>query len=355
MRASNIDPRIVLAAALTIAVAGGCSDGALATRPSADTSALYWSLTLDHRAVTLALTPPYDTVRLTAVPRNPWGAALDGLGPVTYTSTDLARVRVSADGVVQALADGTGVLVIASLQAGGVTHADTAVVDITSNPNPRPIASLSIHPVSPDSAKVAAQSAAGKQLTVRAFDVGSAPLSALVDFRSSDPAIATVDRNTGIVQGKRPGHVTIVASSTVYGATRADTLPFTIGEPVMYWIQVDRPAVAGAATATTFSPSKVTIGTGGTVMWTWRPDIPATDVTFDDPTNVAADTVGIFGPLHLGVSGPGNIPAVTTCTSDNPFGCFRSRTFPVPGVYTFHSTLTGASGQVTVVDERASP
>jgi len=79
-------------------------------------------------------------------------------------------------------------------------------------------------------------------------------------------------------------------------------------------------------------------------------------VTFDDSTHVAADTVGI-GPLHVGSSGPGNIASPIGCTAADPssvfFKCINSRTFPVPGVFTYHSVLTGAIGRVIVVDERA--
>jgi plastocyanin len=356
MRAPIPDSRILLAVGCTIMVAGGCSDG-LATRPSIDPSTFYWSLALNHRAVTLSTTAPYDTVRLTATPLNPAGAPLAGLGVPTFTSTDLARVRVSADGVVQAVAEGVGIAVIASLQAGNVTHVDTAFIDITSDPAPRPLASLSIHPVPPDSAKVAADPNDSKQLPVYALSTENDTLEGLrVDFRSSDPTIATVESQTGIVHGQRPGQVSIVASATAYGATRADTLSFTVGLPIWYWIAVDPAPIRGSSPATTFTPSEITVGTGATVLWQWRADIPATDVTFDDPTNVA-ESPGL-GPLHIGASGSGNIPA-PDCRSANPagmlFNCTKARTFPVPGVYRFRSTLTGATGQVTVVDEHTAP
>lgn len=357
MRASIIDARPLVAIALA-GVMAGCSSDGLATQPSADTSRLYWSLALDHHAVTLATTAPYDTVRLTATPLNPSGEAIDGLGPVTYTSTDLEHARVSEDGVVQALAEGTNIAVVATLQAGNATHVDTAWVSVTSAADPRPLDSLSIHPVPPDSAKTAVGFGGDKQLTVTALDVDrNAMAGLLVDFRSSDPTIATVDRQSGVVTGKRPGQVTIVASATAYGATRADTLPFTIGLPIFYNVLVERATAPGAATTTIFSPGSVTVGTGATIMWIWQPDIPSTDLTFDDPTNVAASD-GV-GPLHFGASGAGDIPAPTECTTTvNPFtalfACHNARTFPVPGVYPYRSTLTGATGRITVVDESAA-
>ncbi|HEX6534033.1 MAG TPA: hypothetical protein VF041_05520 [Gemmatimonadaceae bacterium] len=359
MRAPILDARAAVAIVLAGAMAVGCRGDDLATQPSSDPSALYWRLELDHHAVTLATAAPYDTIRLTATPRNPSGAAIDGLGPVTYTSTDLAHARVSADGVVQALAEGANIAIIATLQGGNATHSDTTWLTVTADSAPRPLDSLSIHPVPPDSAKVAMGYAGDvRPLTVYAFDADHDPMAGLlVDFRSSDPTTATIDRQTGIIVGQRPGRVSIVATATAYGVTRADTLPFTIGLPIIYFASVTRAADAGAATTTTFTPSDITVGTGATILWSWQQDIPATDVTFDDATNVAASDG--FGPLHYGASGPGDIPAPTNCVSTaNPFmqlfACRNARTFPVPGVYPYRSTLTGATGRITVVDEHAA-
>jgi plastocyanin len=350
---------LVSAIAVACSVLGtiGCTNDAL-TRPSVKVNALYSALVLDHHAVTLSITSPYDTVRIVATPENPFGAALPGLGPVTFTSSDLARMRVSEDGVVQALAAGEAIPVVATLRSENLTHVDTVFITVTSDAAPSPLAALSIHPVPPDSAKVGI-GFVNKQLLARAVDVASDSMPGLlVDFQSSDPTIATVDRRTGVVTGVRSGRVLIVASATAYGNMRADTLPFTIGLPISATIVVDRASTAGTTPTTIFAPSVVTVGTGATVLWAWRQDIPATDVTFEDSTHVAADTIGI-GPLHVGSSGPGNIPAPIGCTAADPpsifFKCLNSRTFPVPGIYTYHSVLTGAAGQVIVIDEQVAP
>jgi plastocyanin len=349
---------LVSAIAMACSVLGttGCANDA-PTRPTVKVDALYSALVLDHHAVTLSIASPYDTVSLVATPENPNGAALPGLGSVTFTSSDLARVRVSDNGVVQALAEGEAIPVVATLQSEKLTHVDTVFITITSDAAPSPLASLSIHPVPPDSAKVGVGVVA-RQLLARAVDVnGDSMPELLVDFQSSDPSTATVDRRTGVVVGARSGNVLIVARASAYGNTRTDTLPFTIGLPVSATIVVDRASMAGT-TPTTFTPSAVTVGIGATVLWAWRQDIPATDVTFDDSTSVAADTVGI-GPLHVGSSGPGNIPSPIGCTAADPlsvfFKCINSRTFPIPGVFTYHSALTGATGRVIVVDERIVP
>jgi plastocyanin len=343
-----------------LAAAAGCKNDSVAPR-SVDASALYWKLALDQHAVTLATAAPYDTLTLRATPQNSAGAPLPELGSVTFTSSDLARLRVSPAGVLQALAPGSGLQVVATLQAGNLTHADTAFVDITPVPPSHPLASLSIRPAPPDSSKLAMAGSFGttnKQLPVQMLDTWGDPILGLrVDFQSSDPTTAMVDRQTGVVTGIRIGRVLIVASTTAYGVTRDDTLALTIGLPVFYAIRVVSGSDAGATIPTGFTPSEINVGVGATVIWSWAYDLPATDVTFDDPMNVAEDTVGYFG---FGArTGGGNIPPPEGCSVTVPFSqvlnCLKARAFPLPGVYHYHSQRTGAMGQVTVVDESTTP
>jgi plastocyanin len=344
----------LLGAAIGILLATGCGSETVATQPTVDVSTLYWALALDHRAVTMSTAAPFDTVRLTATALNPSGDTLTGLGAAIFTSTDLQRVRVDANGVVHALAVGSAIQVIATLRAGNMTHTDTATIDVTDDPAPHPIASLSIHPAPPDSAKLAMGSFP-KFLAARMLDADGQPIDGVaVDYRSSDPTIASVDRELGFVTGNRPGRVTIVASATAYGATRADTLAFTIGLPVRAIVGV-ADSLLFSTRSVLFAPSEVRVGPGAAVVWIWAADIPGTDVTFDDPSNVAERTDGGLGSgAHTGA---GNIPAQANCSASTDFltrirECFKARVFPVPGVYPYRSTLTGATGRIVVVDER---
>jgi hypothetical protein len=339
-----------------LAVTGGCGADAPSTSSPSGPSAPYWALTLDHHAVTLSTIAPYDTIRLTATPRNVDGTPLTGLPGVIYASTDLSRVQVSADGVVQAVAAGDGIAVTATLQAGNLTHADTAIINVSADTAPRPLASLSIQVQPPDSATIPMGSFTPKVLPVVLLDVGGNPISdAAVYFQSSNPAIATVDRSAGAVTGNVPGTVTITATATVYGASRADSIRFTVGYPgpgqtvVIFGPQ----PVANSPPVPGFLPADVTISTGANVVFSMTPGYTPTDVTFDDPTHVAEDTIS--SPFLGGMTGAGNIPTVTGCTSGLDYvsrfeQCNRSRVFPVAGVYPYRSVATGAAGRVTVVD-----
>jgi plastocyanin len=175
-----------------------------------------------------------------------------------------------------------------------------------------------------------------------------------VNFSSSDPTIASVDRVTGLVIGQRTGRVFIVATATAFGATRSDTLPFTVGLPIYYDVLVALASLPNSSPPTTFAPSEIHVGVGATVQWQWAEDMRPVDVTFDDSTRVAEDTVDFFGS-H---TGPGNIAPPVDCRADVPlafvFNCIKGRAFPQAGTFTYHSTLTGAAGQVIVVDESAA-
>jgi len=321
----------------------GCGSDAVGPRPAPDPARLYWALTFDQHALTVSTAPPYDTARIAATPRDAGGAPLTGVPAVTYKSTDLQLVRVRADGMIQAVAPGQGIAVVATLTIGNLTHADTAVVNVTTVSPPPVLTTFSIHPVPPDSAIWDAGALGffnilgSKQLQVRMLDAAGNPMPGLaVDFRSSDSTIAQVDRGTGALTGMRPGGVMITASATAFGVRKADTVPFTITMPVVNGVFI------GGDTTIAFKPSQVTIAAGGTVVWGI---FARTDVVFDDSTHVAADS--LICPRLGGPCSGGNI-APFKIDSTNVFADLRFRHFPMPGTYTYHSTLVRASGAVIV-------
>lgn len=201
----------------------------------------YWALELNHHAVLLSTTVPWDTLSLMGTPLNHLGQPLLNLAAPQYSSADVRHVMVTPDGVLHAiapLAENQEVLVTARLTMGGVTHVDTVYVRVMDTPNPPPVLhSLSIHPLPPDTAKEAVGPDVflftRPPLVARSADSSGAPLANLpVYFRSSDPRAASVDRLTGVVTSAQMGPVTFYASTTAFGVTKADTLPYRIGWPV---------------------------------------------------------------------------------------------------------------------------
>jgi hypothetical protein len=313
---------------------------------------MYWALTLDHRAVTLSTAPTYDTIRLTATPRNVAGEPLSDFPAPTFTSLDLDRLQVDPDGLVHAIGSGSALAVVATLTQANHTHADTVLINVTDDAPPPVLATFSIQPLPGDSAKTSAD--VQKSLQARTEDADGVQIDGLsVAYATSDPTTANIDRSTGVIQPIRPGHVTVVATATAYGITKADTLPFTIGHPLTLLMSIALQRNASGQQVAAFVPNHLVMGTGGVVL-IFNPTTVATDITFDDPTNVAqADDFCAFLPDFCGT---GNIDAFATDPSD-PSGTSgdRARRFPVPGTYRFHSTIFGTTGAIDIIDERTTP
>ncbi|HXT48862.1 MAG TPA: Ig-like domain-containing protein [Gemmatimonadaceae bacterium] len=340
--------RCGIAALLALTGAACAGDPPVTPAPVQDPTTLYWQLTLNEHAVTMSTVAPYDTLRIQATPRTIAGTPITDLGEPTYTSLDLNRAYVDSTGLVHAVGVGDQVAIVASLEENNILHADTLVLNITSEASPPPIATFTIHPDVGDSAKIAA--ASNVTLVPRAADGDGTPISDVaVYFTSSDPSVATIDRTTGLLAPNRPGSVTIYATTTTYGVTKADTLPYIIGHPITLAMEIVSQTDASGHAVNVFSPSTVELGPGATVLFGNVTPFP-TDVTFDDPTNVAqADLYCGFLPS---LCGTGNIDAwAKDPTDDSGITGLRARRFPVPGTYTFHSTIFGSTGTIVIADE----
>lgn len=347
-RSTRTSWRITVLLALA---ASGCGKDAVAPTPAVNDPGMYWSLTLDHRAVTLSTVAPYDTIRLTATPRTLDGEPMTGLSQPIFTSLDLDRAQVSADGLVRVIKTGSRIPVVATLSSGNLMHADTVLITATLDDPPPVLAELSIQPLPGDSAKTAIGSPA--TVSARATTADGTPIDASVYFTSLDPTTATIDRATGFLSPLHPGRVTIVASATVYGVTRSDTLSYRIGYPVGAVLTILPQKDASGRTVGVFTPNRLTLGPGAIVLFS-NQTATATDVTFDDPTNVAQDDRDcMFIPSFCG---SGNIaPFVRDPADATGLTGARVRRFPVPGTYSYHSTIYGTSGTIVIADESATP
>jgi plastocyanin len=332
-----------LGRALALLALAGCGTDAVAPTPIADPSALYWALTLDRRAITISTVAPYDTIRLAATPYNALGDAIADAPAITYRSTDPERIQVDSAGLVHALETGFGIQVIASLTLGPLTHADTATINVTNVSSPPVLDTFSIHPVPPDSAVWFANALSftdfygPKPVPYVALDTNGAPVPNLVvEYRSSDTTIATVDQ-FGLLLGVRPGIVKVTATTTAYGITKADTVPYAITMPTGQVVFIQKTTTPGAPPIM-FTPSQVTIAVGGRIIW-FNTTGSNADVTFDDPTNVAED--------FMCGCGSGNIPAFGDTTGVG-FSFPQYRIFTAAGRYPYHDTITGASGEIVV-------
>ena len=340
--------RLGCALLLALAAAGCSGDPPVTPPPAQDPTTLYWQLTLNEHAVMMSTVAPLDTLRIVATPRTISGAPILDLGKPTYTSLDLDRAFVDSAGLVHAVGVGDQVQIVASLEENNILHADTLVLNITEEAAPPALATFTIHPDVGDSAKVAAASSV--TIIPRTAAADGTPISDVpVYFTSSDPEVATIDRTTGFLAPNRPGQVTVYATTNVYGVTKSDTVPYTIGHPITIALEIVSQVNASGETVNVFSPNTVELGPGAIVLFGNVTTLP-TDVTFDDPTNVAEDQRDC--PFLETLCGTGNIDAWVKDPSDESgITGLRARSFPVPGTYTFHSTIFGSTGTIVIADE----
>ena len=215
---------------------GGDSTGAA----TSTNDNILWSLAFQWPAVNLALTAPYDTIQMTAIPRTANGTIATDTNVVHYTTPDSA-ISVSATGLVTARYPSAGARLIARFTMGGITLTDTALVQVADVPLPAPLATLSIQPQTDglESARTSlgtstnipffATIATGDPATSTICDgIYGCTYPLLVYYASSDPSIAAIDQS-GTFNPHRTGRVTFTVSTVAYGVRKVDSLPFAIG------------------------------------------------------------------------------------------------------------------------------
>jgi len=340
--------------------------------PTTDPAQLFLSLTLDHRTITMSTLAPYDTLQLTATPRDGTGAPMTGLPAPTFTSSDTTAVRVTPGGLLQARAAGSA-LIIAEIRAdGNVRQADTAYVTVTADVTAPPrLATFSIEPLTPQDAVWAMtpeQGATGAaliffatqqwpfpRLTPRILDAQGNPMPWVpVEYESLDPdlvlLIPYLPQLPLVSLRDQPGTARIVMRATVYGTTIADTARFIITAAYVHDVIVRPAANGGPPQVDALTP---TIRAGGYVFFT-NLTADSVRVTFDDPASAGATDV-VCSAFGGGFCGAGDIPnfmstdTVTYGKTGNYFENTRGRQFTTPGTYGFHLEPLGVTGQITVV------
>lgn len=302
----------VVALLAALATLGCLDDPAVALRP--DTSSLFWAVTADVKALTL---PMGGTYQATATPRTVKGDALTGLDAPTWRSTDTNKVKVDQNGLITAVTPGPNTLVIARMQVGNVTRADTISVNVWFEPMPRTMASFNVDVPPGDSPTM--PSGAAKFLFVTALDEHGIPIP--------NPAVyvESLDRETLLVMshfqplifGRGIGTGKVVVTTTTYGTTLSDTLELTVTYSMAQTVKL-------LETSRTFDAPRVDILAGGSVTWVNESDAPV-DITFDD----------------AGAVDGGNVDSI-------PAGGSATRVFPAAGDYHYKSNATGAEARVVV-------
>ena len=351
-----------------------------------DAAHLYYRLRLNHHAITLALTAPYDTLRLIATAQSGSGGPIVDTSSTRYTVLNSdTNIVVDQQGLIRAVAPDFGVMVVATRTVGHVTHIDTAIVNVNNVSSIPSFTRVHFDPEPGDSAKATIGGQNGFPLLyVNAIDAQGDSIPN-VQFRvtSSDPNL--VFYLTGgfgpYLTPDRPGVFLVFAEATIYGVSRVDTIQYTVGWPIASTVNVYPVTPVGRITPLgNFSPHDDTVAVGATVVWVNNLQRQPIDITFDTPSGVNAADSAQFASGYFGASyvvpndGGGNIaqftPVVVTTidTSRAEDGTIisvdtttaihnnaRARQFLHTGAYPYHSVLYGTTGLIHVLPESQVP
>jgi hypothetical protein len=329
-------------------------------------SQAYWSLRLNYHALNIALTPPHNTVQLIATPLNANGVPLTNVGTIAFISGD-STVSIDSEGLVTAKYQtkniNSATTVIASLQYQNVTLADTAIVQVNATPPSTPLSTFALHSAAGSGTTCNVNLLGSPQYencgplivsaTTEAGDtlINASKKSILVAYTVSNPLVAQIT-STGKITEIDTGHVTFSASTWAYGVAMQDSLPFVLSWPRYAPNEISKVTPVGSLTPVLVFKPSVAVSVGGTVVWHNKYAQPI-DVVFDDSTAIETGC-----PLLLCAffpyTGTGNIPPFhqdLTDTSAFAKG-YVGRSFPVAGVYHYHSRLFPSStGTVYVYED----
>jgi plastocyanin len=295
-----------------------CANDTIAPVAPPDTAQLYWSLQMDLQAATVAV-GGHQQVR--ATPLTLTGSPIPGLPAPTFTSGDTAVVTVDSLGLVTGLAVTSGVPIIASLTAQGITYADTVMVAVT--PHSAIVKALAI--VLPEDGPILRLDDDPTPIVAIATDDNGQVIPGIaVAVTTLDPYKIDFFSYGGppLVQGKTLGKARIVATTTSYGVTKADTVEFSIQYSMFSTVSME---VLYPSMTLAFSPTAVAIGVGGEVSWYNHGS---------GPMSIVFDT----GVEHIE---GGNIPEIDLYNE-------QSRRFLAAGTYTYRDTVSGTDGKVIV-------
>lgn len=379
---------MLAALAMFVPELGGCHSDTTGVQESSTTSTVrqFWRLALDQHAITMALLPPYNHLRLKAIPLSAHDDTLGVETPVVFTSSD-SGVLVDSTGMLTAHSIATNVAIVARLtiadsQGHRLSLVDTAIVNVNDVATVPRVAKILIETPG-DSAKCSLNPAYMLvDFVAQDMDQRAIP-EAQIRLTSADPTVTNFGVSGGVLiehdfgyQGDttletnatcaKVGTTQLFAEATIYGVRLKDSLRVTVGHSLVATIPVNTVTTysQGLASHTIqfSSGSTMTIGVGGIADFQ-NETRDTVDVVFDNASLVGGATLdrptlyflyGIFClPKTYGCPTPalGNI---LLPPSDSlglfPNGTGRAfRLFSQAGVYLYHSDrFSGAIGKIIV-------
>lgn len=346
--------RPLLFSACGLIMLSSCGIDKEGVNPALSASQFLAAVQLEHHTYNLATVDPYNTVQLHVAGLSGAGDILDK--PVEYSVADSTVLTVSVTGLLKALTPVASTVVRASMTLNGITRTDSAFVSVVGGTPTQFLARLAIEVPPDDSAKWSHNIGMGNKTLplIRQDSDGGNLSSLLVSLWSSDAGKAAITQsfnNVSIAAG-RPGQVMLYVETYAYGVAMRDSLPFYIGWPTFGIVNVyAREQTGKTDPVMNFFPGRLIVGVGACILWSSN-DVIDTDVVFENPSVVGPPT----GPVCMlygqqDMTG-GNIAPFRMIPDANDlagvFAKFRGRTFSIPGVYNYRSTLNGTSGTIVV-------
>lgn len=308
---------------LLLACAAACSEYPLPPRP-VDPSQAFYSLSVQPRGITVAVG---GTQQLTVVPLNGANAPLSVSSSPVLTSTDTTLATVSASGLltgVRPSPDGSPVLIVTTLQASGVTRADTEYVAVTADAHT--ITSFSLQ----QSTSTVVNAEGSFQIVPTVVDASDDTLTNLSIQYSGDPRKVFV---SPVPQGAlffddMPGPVWVYGTTTSYGKTFRDSVLFTVINLASHEYDF---RTTGSTLLLQGQYQSIALAPQGTLTYCNNDPTITLTITFSDPS----------AALSFQGGDSGNIAPFT----GSFFGGFlcQTREFDTPGNYTW-TTVNNPGG-----------
>lgn len=329
-------------------------------RPLQETKDLLGSIVVSHKAITMSVIAPFDTLTLAVRALDMKGEEWSPSGisaqmrdsilranPPRFRSTDETKVMVSPNGTIRAISStpllggASTVRIVVSQTLDGITRLDTAFVRVPpAVPSGQPF-SLEAYP---DSFRIATGSVLRLPMAIRTKD-GSLINNSIISVTSENGLILSSTNNYSTnlysVTARSLGVKTrIVAEALVYGVNLVDTLEIETIHPLVRYFAISLSFLRNQSVfVTPPTYDSVTISTGGNVDWGFSGDSTyfkdsVMSVVFDDPRSALSTTLVGY------TSGDGNI--ISTLNSLN------ARRFITRGRYPFVIEPYGFRGVVIV-------
>lgn len=326
----------------------------------------FWDVLVNHRAVTMATVAPFDTITLTATPRNYLGHKIVIEGTVSYWSGDKA-LKVDSTGMVKALGVVTTAWVFASYSYGGMTHTDSVLFKVTAGAPSIEAGLLSLELAPGDSAKHAVGVPDGifgttpsdKRPAVSLISTLNTKMTGFpIRYSTSDSTIMRVNQTTGAMRGLRPdSRAYLRAEATVYGKELKDSIEYYIGYPLMYHIGTSWKAPVGTGQfAGNWAPAfDIIVGTGAVVVWHAEGALKSFNVKFDRTEGIGASELHCilfqdctFGDIPLIPQQEELIDITVSPPEINLVSGVRARQFNQSGDFQFHSDSLEGRATISV-------